>query len=45
MQPNAEVAFAFGVILAGAAMNGAFALPMKVMPSWKWENTGCFGPF
>jgi L-rhamnose-H+ transport protein len=20
-------------------MNGAFALPMKIMPKWKWENT------
>lgn len=29
----------FGLILVAATMNGAFALPMKIMRRWKWENT------
>ena len=28
----------FLLILIAAAMNGAYAIPMKFMPRWKWEN-------
>jgi L-rhamnose-H+ transport protein len=28
----------FLFILTAAAMNGAYAIPMKFMPRWKWEN-------
>ena len=28
----------FLLILLAAAMNGAYAIPMKFMPRWKWEN-------
>jgi len=33
------LAVGFGLILVAATMNGAFALPMKSMPDWRWENT------
>jgi L-rhamnose-H+ transport protein len=26
-------------VLAGGLLNGSFVLPMKRLPSWKWENT------
>jgi L-rhamnose-H+ transport protein len=29
----------FLLILTAAAMNGAYAIPMKFMSRWKWENT------
>jgi L-rhamnose-H+ transport protein len=28
----------FALILLAAAMNGAYAIPMRFMPAWKWEN-------
>src|SRR5229473_1033598 len=28
----------FLLVLGAAAMNGAYAIPMKFMPRWKWEN-------
>ena len=28
----------FLLILIAAAMNGAYAIPMKFMSRWKWEN-------
>jgi L-rhamnose-H+ transport protein len=34
-----EVTFGFLLILLAAAMNGAFAIPMKFLSRWKWENT------
>jgi L-rhamnose-H+ transport protein len=33
------LAVGFVLILIAATMNGAFALPMKIMTKWKWENT------
>jgi len=39
MTLSSGLARGFCLILAAATMNGAFALPMKVMPKWKWENT------
>ena len=28
----------FLLLLLAATMNGAYAIPMKFMPRWKWEN-------
>jgi L-rhamnose-H+ transport protein len=37
MQEN--VALGIAIVLFGSILNGSFALPMKRMPAWRWENT------
>ena len=32
-------AVGIGLVLLGGLLQGSFALPMKRMPSWRWENT------
>jgi len=38
MQENASLAAALTVV-AGGLLHGSFALPMKKIANWKWENT------
>ena len=38
MQLSPQVLLAFGLILTAAAMNGAYAIPLRFMTRWKWEN-------
>lgn len=38
MQESASLAAALTVV-AGGVLHGSFALPMKKMAAWKWENT------
>jgi L-rhamnose-H+ transport protein len=38
MDLNRTVISAFGLILLAAAMNGAYAIPLRFMSRWKWEN-------
>jgi L-rhamnose-H+ transport protein len=33
-----DLATGFLLVLLAATMNGAYAIPMKFMPRWKWEN-------
>jgi L-rhamnose-H+ transport protein len=34
-----HVGLGVALVLFGGLLNGSFALPMKRMPAWKWENT------
>jgi L-rhamnose-H+ transport protein len=36
---NGSIAFAFVLATLGGLLTGAFALPMKFVTRWKWENT------
>jgi L-rhamnose-H+ transport protein len=36
---NKQVGLGLALIAFGGILNGSFALPMKRMPAWKWENT------
>lgn len=36
---NEHVALGLALVIFGGMLNGSFALPMKRMPVWKWENT------
>jgi len=36
---NEHVGLGLVRIIFGGMLNGSFALPMKRMPFWKWENT------
>jgi len=33
------IGWGLGLVLLGGVLNGSFALPMKRMPAWGWENT------
>jgi L-rhamnose-H+ transport protein len=35
----AEAGLGIGLVALGGFLNGSFALPMKRMPHWSWENT------
>ena len=39
MELNLDVVLAFALILLAAAMNGAYAIPLRYMKRWNWENT------
>ncbi len=39
MQLSSQLLMAFALILTAAAMNGAYAIPLRFMTRWKWENT------
>jgi L-rhamnose-H+ transport protein len=34
-----HIGLGVGLVLFGGMLNGSFALPMKRMPGWRWENT------
>jgi L-rhamnose-H+ transport protein len=34
-----HVGLGLALVVFGGMLSGSFALPMKRMPSWKWENT------
>ena len=34
-----HIGLGVGLVLFGGMLNGSFALPMKRMPAWRWENT------
>ena len=34
-----HVGLGVALVLFGGMLNGSFALPMKRMPAWRWENT------
>src|ERR1017187_2940738 len=36
---NQAAGLGLALVLFGGLLNGSFALPMKRMPGWKWENT------
>lgn len=36
---SGSIAFAFVLAALGGLLTGAFALPMKFVTRWKWENT------
>ena len=36
---NEHVGLGVALVLFGGMLNGSFALPMKRMPGWRWENT------
>ena len=38
MEVSPQVLAAFALILTAAAMNGAYAIPLRFMTRWKWEN-------
>jgi L-rhamnose-H+ transport protein len=35
---NGAIAVSFAAILMGSAMNGAYAIPIRFMPQWRWAN-------
>lgn len=35
---NEDIALGLGLVLLGGFLQGSFALPMKRMPAWRWEN-------
>jgi L-rhamnose-H+ transport protein len=35
---SGAVVFSFMMILFGSAMNGAYAIPIRFMRRWRWEN-------
>lgn len=39
MRTNANVAMPLALVLIGGILQGSFALPMKRMSAWRWENT------
>jgi len=36
---SGSVGLGLGLVLLGGLLQGSFALPMKRMPAWRWENT------
>src|SRR6266700_5492792 len=36
---NMHIGLGLGLVLLGGLLQGSFALPMKRMPAWRWENT------
>ena len=36
---GSQIGWGIAVVLLGGVVNGSFALPMKRMPGWRWENT------
>jgi L-rhamnose-H+ transport protein len=34
-----RIGLGLGLVLLGGLLQGSFALPMKRMPAWRWENT------
>lgn len=38
MNTETALGFGLGMVILGGVLQGAFALPMKRMPAWRWEN-------
>ena len=36
---NAQLGWGIAVVIIAGVVNGSFAVPMKRMPSWRWENS------
>jgi L-rhamnose-H+ transport protein len=36
---SGTIGVGLGLVLSGGFLQGSFALPMKRMPAWRWENT------
>lgn len=36
---NAGLGWGLALVVVGGFLNGSFAVPMKKMPAWRWENT------
>lgn len=36
---SSSLGWGIGLVVLGGFLNGSFALPMKRMPAWPWENT------
>jgi len=40
---NSQVIASFALILIAAALNGAYAIPLRFMMRWKWKNIWAVG--